>query len=364
MADLPFSENTLGTFGSEWKPGAPPPAAAAPGQPGDDPNSTANAGLAAVMNAARSENARNIATGQGHPGYVSTGFTGNLADRWDGADEESPLSRQNSRMDAQYESQFGPNAIGPHVTAARRGEDYHNLTQRQLALQNHAADRVESADFVHKSMGLDPQSPTFLADWAKLAAAHPGATGEMVKDTSARLFAAHNQVLTQSGKGWEQMRKDLNDKKISQDEVKNFVKPDGSIDYAGINLLATQRTGTKEAGKDESSQQRMYHASLGELKALKAEKSSSLADEGTPEAKALDANIAWHQAQIDSYIKAHPVNASKETTPTAKGPSAEFLATAGGGQVPSKNVIKASPGNAAAVPAQPAASTTLVNKYQ
>jgi hypothetical protein len=327
------------------------------GTPGFDPNSTARNAVIASVDAARSTNARDIATQQGHPSYVGTGFSGNIADRWD--DEDSPLSRENSAQDHQFESQFGAHAIGPHIAAARGATDYHNLTARQQTLMDHAHTQVESADFVQKASQIDPNTPDALANWTKLASTHTGASGEMVKAFNDRFFQMHNQHLTMSGKGYDQVIKAVQDKRLSAEEAGDIIH---TGNYAAGLLKAAQRTGTKEAGKDEASQQRMYHASLGELKALKAEKSSSVADEGSPEAKALDDNIAWHQGQIDSYIKAHPVSPPKESaTPGAKGPSAEFLATAGGTQIPESSVVKTGAATPSA-PGQPA--PTSVSKYQ
>jgi len=316
------------------------------GTPGFDPNSTARNAVIASVDAARSTNARDIATQQGHPSYVGTGFTGNIADRWDDADD-SPLSRGNSAQDSQFESQFGANAIGPHIAAARGATDYHNLTARQQALNDHAHTQVESADFVQKASQIDPNTPDAIANWTKLASTHTGASGEMVKAFNDRFFQMHNQHLTMSGKGYDQVIKAVQDKRLSAEEAGDIIH---TGNYAQGLLKAGQRGGTHNDDKEEAK----ANASETALQRLYAkEPDKMIPDTNTPNPahKAWEDSRDWHEARIAQYQKNHPLNSPPAPT-DAKGPSAEFLASAAGAQVP-----------ASSAPGQPA-PTTPVSKYQ
>lgn len=342
----PFAEDTTGTFGSGWpnKPAAPPQPdefGTAPGTPGYDPNSTGRDAVLASVDAARSARASDIASGQGHPSYVATGFTGNMADRLGGA----------------------------HDDMAASAEQYHNMTARQQAAYDKAHAQVETADFIRKGSQIDPNTEDATAQWMKLAATHTGATGEAYQAFNSRFFEMHNQHLAMTGKGWADLYKGIEDQAITANEV--ILKPDGSPDFAKTKLLIAQRTGVKSLTKLEA-QAAAGQARLDHLYAHKPDENNAA------DVAEWNNSIAFNKGRIREYEHAaaernvatkrvgpepdkfnpgtntpNPAHEkweqSSEPVAKEKGPSQEMLATAAGTQVAAKDVVKKSTPKASAV---------------
>ena len=270
--------------------------------------------------AGRTARTQAIATAQGHPAYVLGGSQEFLED-------DSPLSRENSIRDRQFESRFGSGAIQPHLNAANAAEDYHALTARHTRLLNHAHARAESADYLHQSGQLDPTSETALEEHINNKTLFPGAIGDDVDASDLHFATIYNQHQRATGQGWNTIQQDIKSGYLTNDQIKRL--PDGSIDYYTTHMLANEQGGAQAQRKQENAPEQQLERAYKGLDVLSKEGIKPDKDTDPEGYRAWSAHVKFLNNEIASaQARLTATRAKEPATPAApKGPSPEFQAS-------------------------------------
>ncbi len=248
-------------------------------------------------------------------------------------DDNSPLSRENSRRDALFERQFGSNAIQPHLDAANAGETYHALAARHSRLLNHAHVRADSADYLHQQGQLDPTSETALEEHINNKTLFPGALGDDVDASDQHFATIYNQHQRATGQGWNTIQNDIKAGHITKDQIARL--SDGSVDYYTTHMLANEQGGAlarqKAALSEETPEAKLFARALEVHKIPEPDVYVPGSEKvPNPDHAKWALHKAWADIITEKYMQSHPnftppITAAKATP---AGPSAEFQATA------------------------------------
>jgi hypothetical protein len=277
-------------------------------------------------------------------------------------DDDSPLSRDNSRRDRLFESQFGSNAIQPHVDAANATETYHALTARHSRLLNHARLRADSADYLHQSGQVDPTSENALEEHINNKTLFPGALGDDVDASDQHFATIYNQHQRATGQGWNTLQNDIKAGHITNDQIKRL--PDGSVDYYTTHMLANEQGGAlarqKIATSEETPEARLFAKALEVHKIPEPDQFLTNTNTPNPDHSRWATQKAWANTITENYMKAHPnVVPPGAVTSKLAGPSPEFQATVKRFNTPGQ--VESLPKPATVLPMKGAA---LVDKYR